>query len=60
MVLISFCPGEDKVDFFPEFDLIPDKIFKSGNTHAVCIKMQTEKEAMSSITQGQKITRGEL
>lgn len=30
-VLISFCPGDDNMDFFPpEFDLIPDKIFKSG------------------------------
>lgn len=58
MVSISFSPGEDKVDFSPrEFDLTPDKICKISDTCTVCIKMQMEKEAMSSITQGQKITK---
>lgn len=62
MILISLCPGEDKIDFFflPGFDLMQDKIFYRGNTHAVCIKIQVEKEATSSITGQQKIIRGEL
>lgn len=62
MVLISLCPGEDKIDFFflPEPDLIQYKIFYGGNTHAVCIKTQVEKEATSSITGQQKILIGHL
>lgn len=62
MVLISLCPGENKMDFFflPEFDLMQDKIFYRGSTHAVCIKVQVEKEATSSITGQTKIIIGEL
>lgn len=59
IVLISLCPGEDKIDFFflPKFDLMQDKIFYKGNTHTVCIKIQAEKEATSSITGQQKYRR---
>lgn len=63
MILMAAFPGGDKVAcffFWPWAGFNTRQYMSKCDSRTMCIKLQTQKEATSCITQGQKITKGEL